>query len=203
MTGGKMSAAPDPVPGGPAPLTQHAAAMVRPAATRTSTEGPNTMTACTPWIVGDCPACRRPGGLFVGDGGFVTCSQDDCPDPGAVSDMLRRTAGHDGVDPLPGTCTKPPEGWYCSLADGHDGPCPTWPQKLPELDPFPPDLRDALGMLASVARHCAVLASYEIRPYDMQADRRVWRWSYRGCWRGSAKGRALVARLAGALDGAA
>lgn len=25
----------------------------------------------------------------------------------------------------PGTCTLPPEGWFCSLGAGHDGPCPT------------------------------------------------------------------------------
>lgn len=26
-----------------------------------------------------------------------------------------------------GTCTRPPMGWYCTLAEGHDGPCPTHP----------------------------------------------------------------------------
>ena len=24
-------------------------------------------------------------------------------------------------------CTRPPEGWWCSLDAGHDGPCPTHP----------------------------------------------------------------------------
>lgn len=24
-------------------------------------------------------------------------------------------------------CTRPPEGWWCSLDEGHDGPCPTHP----------------------------------------------------------------------------
>lgn len=28
----------------------------------------------------------------------------------------------------PGTCKRPPEGWYCSRDDGHEGPCPTWPR---------------------------------------------------------------------------
>lgn len=27
-----------------------------------------------------CPACRRVG-LFLGNGGYITCSQDDCPNP--------------------------------------------------------------------------------------------------------------------------
>lgn len=27
--------------------------------------------------------------------------------------------------PGPGSCTLPPEGWYCNLDAGHDGPCPT------------------------------------------------------------------------------
>ncbi len=26
-----------------------------------------------------------------------------------------------------GTCTRPPEGWACTLDEGHDGPCPTIP----------------------------------------------------------------------------
>lgn len=25
-----------------------------------------------------------------------------------------------------GTCDLPPEGWYCSQAKGHKGPCPTY-----------------------------------------------------------------------------
>ena len=24
-------------------------------------------------------------------------------------------------------CTRPPEGWWCSLEEGHEGPCPTHP----------------------------------------------------------------------------
>lgn len=26
-----------------------------------------------------------------------------------------------------GTCTRPPEGWFCTKDAGHTGPCPTWP----------------------------------------------------------------------------
>lgn len=25
----------------------------------------------------------------------------------------------------PGTCTRPPEGWFCTKEEGHEGPCPT------------------------------------------------------------------------------
>ena len=39
-------------------------------------------------LEGKCPACGW-SGLFVGSGGYITCSQYDCPDPGAVADILR------------------------------------------------------------------------------------------------------------------
>lgn len=29
------------------------------------------------------------------------------------------------TEPARGTCTRPPKGWWCSLAAGHEGPCPT------------------------------------------------------------------------------
>lgn len=32
------------------------------------------------FVQGDCPACGRKG-LFIGDGGYLTCSQGDCPQP--------------------------------------------------------------------------------------------------------------------------
>jgi hypothetical protein len=34
-----------------------------------------------------CPACGRTG-LFLGKDGWPTCSQSDCPDPLALSDLL-------------------------------------------------------------------------------------------------------------------
>ncbi|GAB2906921.1 hypothetical protein GCM10027047_01470 [Rhodococcus aerolatus] len=40
-----------------------------------------------PWVAGFCPACGKRG-LFVGEGGYVTCSQIGCPNPGAPSDVL-------------------------------------------------------------------------------------------------------------------
>jgi hypothetical protein len=40
-----------------------------------------------PLVRGRCPACRL-SSLFLGAGGYVTCSSLTCPDPGAASDML-------------------------------------------------------------------------------------------------------------------
>lgn len=116
-------------------------------------------------VRGECPACRRTG-LFLGEGGFVTCPQSDCPNPGAPSDVLHWAAFPD--------------------------------------DPFSPDLHDAFSMLRAVARHCAVLASYEIRPYDPHLDRRRWRWQTSGRARSQAWVRSLdqavIARLAAAAS---
>ena len=41
------------------------------------------------YVQGNCPACGH-GVLVLGDGGYVTCSLIDCPDPTAVSDQLER-----------------------------------------------------------------------------------------------------------------
>ncbi len=40
-----------------------------------------------PRVEGVCPACGYRS-LFVGLGGYVTCSVLSCPDPTAVSDLL-------------------------------------------------------------------------------------------------------------------
>src|SRR5437879_2984604 len=42
-----------------------------------------------PSVVGKCPACGWRG-LFIGVSGYVTCSQIECPNPGAASDLLER-----------------------------------------------------------------------------------------------------------------
>ena len=42
-----------------------------------------------PQVQGFCPACRRRT-LFVGAGGYITCSYLPCPNPTAVADMLGR-----------------------------------------------------------------------------------------------------------------
>lgn len=38
-------------------------------------------------VKGKCPACGW-SGLFLGSGGYVTCSQYDCPDPCRASAIL-------------------------------------------------------------------------------------------------------------------
>ncbi|MDX2702182.1 hypothetical protein PV350_04885 [Streptomyces sp. PA03-6a] len=38
------------------------------------------------WVKGRCPACG--GSLFLGEGGYVTCSRLDCPDPDAPNEAL-------------------------------------------------------------------------------------------------------------------
>jgi hypothetical protein len=40
-------------------------------------------------VKGRCPACRMET-LFLGAGGYVTCSFDVCPTPGAASDLLEQ-----------------------------------------------------------------------------------------------------------------
>jgi hypothetical protein len=38
-------------------------------------------------VAGRCPSCGGRG-LFVADGGYITCSREDCVDPTLVSDLL-------------------------------------------------------------------------------------------------------------------
>ncbi len=38
-------------------------------------------------VQGQCPACRG-NSLFLAEGGYVTCSRIDCPNPDAVSTLL-------------------------------------------------------------------------------------------------------------------
>jgi hypothetical protein len=42
-----------------------------------------------PDVQGHCPACGWTT-LFLGDGGYVTCSRIDCPEPDAASTLLER-----------------------------------------------------------------------------------------------------------------
>lgn len=44
-----------------------------------------------PLVKGRCPACGT-AGLFLGDGGYVTCSLIGCPEPDAASSVLERRA---------------------------------------------------------------------------------------------------------------
>lgn len=45
------------------------------------------LAAGLPLVQGKCPACGRTS-LFLGDGGYVTCSIIDCPNPSAADELL-------------------------------------------------------------------------------------------------------------------
>lgn len=44
-----------------------------------------------PLVKGNCPACHS-ASLFLGDGGYVTCSRIDCPEPDAATTALEQYA---------------------------------------------------------------------------------------------------------------
>ena len=44
-----------------------------------------------PLVKGNCPACRR-ASLFLGSGGYPTCSNADCPEPDAATTVLEQYA---------------------------------------------------------------------------------------------------------------
>jgi hypothetical protein len=48
-------------------------------------------------VQGHCPACGR-GGLFVGEGGYITCPHLDCPEPDAASTLLERRPDNPAPD---------------------------------------------------------------------------------------------------------
>lgn len=50
------------------------------------------MTGPIPHVAGDCPACGHPV-LILGEGGYITCSLIDCPDPEAVTKLLELPSG--------------------------------------------------------------------------------------------------------------
>lgn len=45
------------------------------------------LAAGLPLVQGRCPACGTKG-LFLGDGGYVTCSFIDCPQPDAATEVI-------------------------------------------------------------------------------------------------------------------
>lgn len=42
----------------------------------------------TQWISARCPACGGSDVLFVADGGYITCSRIECPNPEAAHKVL-------------------------------------------------------------------------------------------------------------------
>jgi hypothetical protein len=63
------------------------------------------------WITARCPACGGSNGLFVAEGGYITCARLDCPDPEAAHVALEAAgptqtaarAGARGADAGPAT----------------------------------------------------------------------------------------------------
>ncbi|MFB7707941.1 hypothetical protein [Streptomyces sp. NPDC056105] len=82
----------------PGPVVGHATISIDVQASPQATDRRNVilssapLAAGLPHVAGRCPACQR-GGLFLGDGGHVTCSQADCPDPCAADKLLRGEQG--------------------------------------------------------------------------------------------------------------
>lgn len=44
-------------------------------------------------VQGHCPACGG-SSLLLGNGGYVTCSRQECPNPTAVADILESETAH-------------------------------------------------------------------------------------------------------------
>lgn len=65
------------------------------------------MTDQHPTVAGYCPACGGES-LFLGSGGFVTCSRLDCADPGAAADLLERGKRRAGSGPVLNITIDPP-----------------------------------------------------------------------------------------------
>ena len=68
------------------------------------------LAAGLPLVKGNCPACKR-AELFLGTGGYPTCSNADCPEPDAATTVLEQYAAEahppqhtwrvETLDPLP------------------------------------------------------------------------------------------------------
>lgn len=54
------------------------------------------LAAGLPLVQGRCPACQR-ASLFLGSGGYVTCSSADCPEPDAATTVLEGGANWPAV----------------------------------------------------------------------------------------------------------
>ncbi len=81
------------------------------------------LAAGLPLVKGNCPACGG-SSLFLGDGGYVTCSRIDCPEPDAASTTLEQPAADETATTQtePGTCGhRSSEGHPCNEPPGHFG----------------------------------------------------------------------------------
>ncbi len=64
------------------------------------------------------------------------------------------------------SCKRPPAGWYCTLEDGHDGPCPARPRLrftggVPEPDPRDAEIERLRAEVAGLAPLIEALALRE------------------------------------------
>lgn len=79
-----------------------------------------------PDVQGRCPACGWTS-LFLADGGYITCSRLECPQPDAASTLLERDVRNDPVtcdatEVINGFFGRPVALGPCVLRHGHDGP---------------------------------------------------------------------------------
>jgi hypothetical protein len=71
-----------------------------------------------PQIQGHCPACGWTT-LFLGEGGYITCSRSDCPDPDAATTLLEHDP-RNGHHYLSTGCLHDKHG-YCQGKTGQAG----------------------------------------------------------------------------------
>lgn len=84
------------------------------------------LAANLPLVKGHCPACNG-ASLFLGEGGYVTCSRIDCPEPDAASTVLERRVADEAPQPE----TRPQRGdafeqWLKAQRDGWGPKSPPW-----------------------------------------------------------------------------
>jgi len=83
--------------------------------------------AANPLVKGRCPACNG-ASLFLGTGGYVTCSRLDCPDPTAADDLLHRGRPEPGPAATQATgarqcpCSRQPDPGICPTDCGPGRP---------------------------------------------------------------------------------
>ena len=84
-----------------------------------------TAPARTDDVQGRCPACGAEA-LFLGEGGYVTCARDTCPQPDAASTLLERPAPPDKALRCPDHPDAP-------TFDGKCGGCTVYPADMVKL----------------------------------------------------------------------
>jgi len=65
-----------------------------------------------PSVQARCPACGSSGTLFLGDGGYITCSLVECPTPEAAHEAIEERAGANAYERAINT---PPSAEACAV----------------------------------------------------------------------------------------